>query len=138
MVSSILYSVIESPAHPNLTSLYRRLGIDEIKFNSIRKAIGHLKKCPPDWLVADFTYGYANNYAGVNVSNLDVLLASLRRYAPEAQVVILVEKAELQYVDKLKALFKVHAVLPYPVRAEQMEAVLTSTSDTRSPDQETP
>ena len=134
----MLYSVIESPAHPNLTSLYRRLDIEELKFNSIRKAIGHLKKCPPDWLVADFSYGYANNYAGVNVSNLDVLLASLRRYAPEAQVVILVEKAELQYVDKLKALFAVHAALPYPVRAEQMEAVLTSTADTRSPDQEMP
>ena len=121
-----LYSVIESPAHPNLTALYRRLGIEEIKFTSVRKAISSSKRQPPDWVVADFSYGYANNYAGVNVSNLDVLLASLRRYAPQARVVVLVEKAEYRYVDKLTALFTVHAVLQYPVEAAQMESVLTA------------
>lgn len=124
MPGPVLYSVIESPAHPNLTALYQRLGIEEIKLNSVRKAIGQLKKRPPDWVVADFSYGYANNYAGVNVSNLDVLLSSLRRYAPQAQVVVLVEKAEYQYVDKLRALFTVHAVLQYPVGTAEMEAVL--------------
>ena len=138
MSSPVLYSVIESTAHPNLTSLYRRLGIEEVKLNSVRKAIGRIKHNPPDWVVADFSYGYANNYAGVNVSNLDVLLASLRRYAPQARVVVLVEKAELQYVDKLTALFKVHAVLAYPVQAERMEALLQATADTSSPDQERP
>ena len=125
MSTPVLYSVIESPAHPNLTALYRRLGIEEIKFNSVRKAISSSKRQPPDWVVADFSYGYANNYAGVNVSNLDVLLASLRRYAPQARVVVLVEKAEHRYVDKLTALFSVHAVLQYPVEAAQMECVLT-------------
>ncbi len=124
MPHPVLYSVIESPAHPNLTALYHRLGIDEVKFNSVRKAIGQLKKRPPDWVVADFSYGYANNYAGVNVSNLDVLLASLRRYAPQARVVVLAEKAEYQYVDKLTALFTVHAVLQYPVLPAQMENLL--------------
>lgn len=124
MSERVLYSVVESPAHPNLTALYRRLGIEELKFNSVRKAIGALKKRPPDWVVADFSYGYANNYAGVNVSNLDVLLASLRRYAPEARVVVLVEKAEYQYVDKLASLFTVHAALQYPVQAGDMEALL--------------
>jgi DNA-binding NarL/FixJ family response regulator len=122
----LLYSVIESPAHPNLTALYRRLGIDELKFNSVRKALMQMKKQPPDWVVADFSFGYANNYAGANVSNLDVLLASLRRYAPQARVVVLVEKAEYQYVDKLRALFSVHAVLQYPVQAAQLENVLTA------------
>jgi len=124
MAAPVLYSVIESPAHPNLTALYRRLGIEEIKLNSVRKAISQLKKRPPDWVVADFSYGYANNYAGVNVSNLDVLLSSLRRYAPQARVVVLAEKAEYQYVDKLTALFPVHAVLQYPVQATQMEVLL--------------
>lgn len=124
MTAPVLYSVIESPAHPKLTALYRRLGIEEIKLNSVRKAISQLKKHPPDWVVADFSYGYANNYAGVNVSNLDVLLSSLRRYAPQARAVVLVEKAEYQYVDKLTALFSVHAVLQYPVQAAQMEVIL--------------
>lgn len=125
MTTAVVYSVIESPAHPNLTALYRRMGLEEVKLNSVRKAISQVKKQPPDWVVADFSYGYANNYAGVNVSNLDVLLASLRRYAPQARVVVLADKSEYRYVDKLKALFDVHAVLQYPVEAAQMEAVLT-------------
>jgi DNA-binding NarL/FixJ family response regulator len=126
VASPVLYSVIESPAHPNLTALYRRLGIDEVKFTSVRKAMAQLKKQPPDWVVADFSYGYASNYAGVNVSNLDVLLASLRRYAPQAKVVVLVEKAEYPYVNKLQALFTVHAVLRYPVQPSHMEKLLTA------------
>jgi hypothetical protein len=104
--------------------LYGRLGITELKFNSVRKAIGQLKKQPPDWVVADFSYGYANNYAGVNVSNLDVLLSSMRRYAPAARVIVLAEKSEYQYVDKLKALFTVHTTLQYPVSEAQMEVIL--------------
>lgn len=126
MSVALLYSVIESPAHPNLTALYRRLGVEEIKLNSVRKAIAEVKKRAPDWVVADFSYGYANNYAGVNVSNLDVLLSSLRRYAPQARVVVLAEKAEYQYVDRLRALFSVHAALPYPVSEAQMEALLAA------------
>ncbi len=121
----ILYSVIESPAHPNLSALYHRRGIEELKFNSVRKAISQLKKQPPDWVVADFSYGYANNYAGVNVSNLDVLLASLRRYAPDARVIVLADKSEYQYVDKLKALFKVDMALQYPLSESKMDELLT-------------
>jgi len=124
VAAPVLYSVIESPAHPNLTAFYRRLGIEECKFTSMRKAIGQLKKQPPDWVVADFSYGYANNYAGVNVSNLDVLLASLGRYAPHARVVVLVSKDEARYVEKLTSLFTVDAVLQYPVQEAQMEQVL--------------
>jgi DNA-binding NarL/FixJ family response regulator len=124
MTQSLLYSVIESPAHPNLAALYRRLDIEEVRLASVRKAIAQVKKRPPDWVVADFSYGYANNYAGVNVSNLDVLLASLRRYAPQARVVVLADRAESSYVPKLEALFTIHAVLLYPVTPQQMESVL--------------
>jgi DNA-binding NarL/FixJ family response regulator len=124
MTQSLLYSVIESPAHPNLAALYLRLDIEEVRLASVRKAIAQVKKRPPDWVVADFSYGYANNYAGVNVSNLDVLLASLRRYAPQARVVVLADRAESSYVPKLEALFTIHAVLLYPVTPQQMESVL--------------
>lgn len=48
MASQLLYSVIESPAHPNLTALYRRLDIEEVKLASLRKAIAQVKKRPPD------------------------------------------------------------------------------------------
>jgi hypothetical protein len=127
MPVATLFSVIESPAHPNFTALYRRLEINEVKFNSMRKVIAELKKQKPDFIVAEFSYGYSNNYAGVNISNLDVLLASLRKYAPHARVIVLVDKAEQQYVGKLAALFSLYAVLQFPVREQQMEALLTAT-----------
>lgn len=124
MGKPLVLSVVESPAHPNFSVLYRGLGFDEIKLNSQRKAIGQLKKSKPEFLVAEFNYGYANNYAGVNVSNLDTLLASLRRYSPDTRVIVLVEKAEQQYVEKLAALFTLYRTLVLPVTPAQMTAVL--------------
>ncbi len=121
---SILFSIIESPLHPDLSSLYQRRGLQQVKLTSMRKAMTELKKQIPDYVVAEFFYGYGNNYAGVNISNLDVFLHSLQRYAPKAKVIVLVDKSERQYVDKLKALFPIHAVLQQPVSAQQMEPVL--------------
>ena len=124
MAKPQILSVVESPVHPNFSALYRRLGFEEVKLNSQRKAIGQLKKSKPVFLVAEFNYGYANNYAGVNVSNLDTLLASLRRYSPDTRVIVLVEKAEQQYVDKLAALFPLYEVLVLPVTPQKMTDVL--------------
>jgi hypothetical protein len=119
-----LFSVIESPTHPNFTALYRRLNINELKFNSIRKAMAQLKKQQPDYIIAEFSYGYSNNYAGVNVSNLDVLLATLRKYAPEARTIVMVHRSEYPHISKLEALFPLYAVLQYPVRESQIEELL--------------
>ena len=73
---SLLYSLIESPTHPDFSQLYKELGLKEIKINSHRKAIKLLKRDPPDWVVAEFFYGFGNNYAGVIISNLDVIIKS--------------------------------------------------------------
>lgn len=131
MSDMTLFSVIESPTHPNFSALYRRLKINELKFNSMRKAIAQLKKEKPDYIVAEFSYGYSNNYAGVNVSNLDVLLASLRKYAPQARAIVMVHKYEHQYVGKLEALFPLYAVLQYPVQESRIEDLLTPLKDQR-------
>jgi len=45
----------------------------------MRKVISQTKKQPANYLVTDFIYGYSNN-AGVNISNIDVLLMSMQRY----------------------------------------------------------
>jgi hypothetical protein len=119
-----IFSVVESSAHPNFSALYRRLGLKEVRLASARKTIAQLKKQSPDFLVAEFFYGYGNNYAGVNVCNLDVMLSTLQKYARQAKVIVLVEKPELQYVDRLKALFPVHGVLVQPVQEQQMAECL--------------
>lgn len=119
-----LFSIIESPTHPDFTRLYRKLGIEPSVFESTRKAINALKTEQPDFVVAEFFYGYGNNYAGVNVCNLDVFLYSLQKYAPRACVIVLVDKQEREFVDKLAALFPLYAVLVQPAREAQLEQVL--------------
>lgn len=124
MSQKVLFSIILSPLHPNLVNLYHGLNIENVQFNSMRKAISHLKKQKPDYVVADFLFGYGSNYAGVNVSNLDVFLHSLQKYAPEAKVIVMVEKEEIKHVAKLEALFTLHSVLQYPVSPKTMTDVL--------------
>jgi hypothetical protein len=120
----ILYSVIESPTHPNFSTLYQSMGLQEQKLTSSRKTMSQLKAQPPDFLVAEFFYGFSNNYAGINISNLDVMLYSMQKYAPDARLIIMVSKDEREYVDKLSDIFPIHAVLQHPVREADMRAVL--------------
>jgi hypothetical protein len=129
MARPIVYSIIESPGHPNLSALYRRLGMDELRLPSQRKAVRSLKAQPPDWVVAEFFYGFGNNYAGANLSNLDVFLGSLQRYAPQARVLVLVAKDQRGYVDLLAERFPIHAVLVQPVRESDVESVLAPSGD---------
>ena len=119
-----LFSIVESPLHPDFSALYRRLGLREVRLGSMRKAISALKSRTPDIVVAEFMYGYGNNYAGVNVSNLDVFLYSLQKYSRESAIIVMADKQEVQYVDKLKALFPIQAVLQHPVTEQDMEACL--------------
>lgn len=116
----LLYDIIESPAHPDLTSLAGELGYERLAFTAQRKAIAQLKRRPPDIVVADFFYGYGNNYAGANVSNLDVLLRSLQRFSPDARIVVLTDRHEAAHVPKLADLFQLHAVVTLPADNETL------------------
>jgi len=125
MPKPLLYDIIESPAHPDLSFLSDALGFERFSFNNQRKALSQLKRQPPDIVVADFFYGYGNNYAGANVSNLDVLLRSLQRFAPAARIVILADRHEIQHVPRLAELFELHAVLALPADNDQLKAALS-------------
>ena len=119
-----LFSIIESTGHPNFSDLYSSLNIKEEKLHSMRKAISALKKQQPDFIVAEFFYGYGNNYAGVNISNLDVLLYSLQKYSGDTKVIVLVDKSEFQYVEKLNEIISLHDVFQFPVNAAQLSKSL--------------
>ncbi len=124
MANKILFSLIESATHPDFSRLYKKLGLTETRLFSTRKIMSAMKRQPPDFVVAEFFYGYGNNYAGVNISNLDVMLYSLQKFSPAAKVIVLVDKSERQYVDKLNEVFPLHAVLTLPVQESRMEALL--------------
>ncbi len=119
-----LLSIIESPLHGDFSALYQQLGIHETRVSSMRKAIASIKTLQPDFIVCEFFYGYGNNYAGVNVCNLDVMLASLPRYSPDSKTLVMVDKAEARYVPKLSALFPLHAVLVQPVASSTLQRLL--------------
>ncbi len=121
-----LFSIIESPTHPDFSALYAQLGIEEQRFTTQRKAISALKDQRPDFVVAEFFYGYGNNYAGVNISNLDVFLFSLQKYAPQAKVIVLVDKSERPHVAALNDILPLHAVFTLPVSPADLEAALRS------------
>ena len=89
MATPTLFSIIESSGHPNTSEFYRSIGVEETKINSMRKAIAAIKKQQPDFIVAEFFYGYGNNYAGVNVCKLDVFLYSLQKYSPDAKIIVM-------------------------------------------------
>ena len=125
MPRPLLYDIVESPAHPDLAALCDNLGFERLTFTGQRKAIAQLKRRPPDWVVADFFYGYGNNYAGANVSNLDVLLRSLQRFAPGARVVVLADRQETQHVPRLAELFDLHAIVTLPAGHDRLAAALS-------------
>ena len=120
----LLYDIIESPTHPDLSTLIEPLGFERLAFNAQRKAISELKRRPPDVVIADFFYGYGNNYAGANVSNLDVLLRSLQRFAPAARVVILADRQEIRPTPKLAEGIELHAIIALPADPAQLKAAL--------------
>lgn len=124
MSGKTLFSIIESPQHPDFSELYHSLGIQENRFLSMRKAISALKKQQPDFIVAEFFYGYGNNYAGVNISNLDVMLYSLQKYSEASKVIVLVDKNEYQYVDKLNNIIRLHDIIKFPVKIDLLRNTL--------------
>lgn len=125
MTQLTILSIIESPTHPKLSSLYQQMGAREIKVNSSRNAIKALKTHKPDFIVAEFFYGYGNNYAGVNVSNLDVLLSALPKYSPDTRTIVFVQKEESQYVSKLNELYPLHGAFLHNTPEFAIEESLT-------------
>ena len=119
-----MLSIVESKLHPNFTDLYNSLNIDNLYFNSMRKTIAKLKSHQPDYIVAEFFYGYGNNYAGVNISNLDVMLYTLQKYSPDTRVIVLVDKADQKHVEGLNKIIPLHGVLLHPVTESQMKDLL--------------
>jgi len=115
-----IFSIIESPTHPYFTSFYKKMGVEELCFKHMRKLISKIKKEQPDYIAAEFFYGYGNNYAGINISNLDVMLYSLQRYSPNTKVIVFVDKNERQYVDKLNDILPLHAVLTRPFKEQEL------------------
>lgn len=121
----LLFSLIESPFPPNFSALYKKRGITAQHFDTARNLHRALQQQPPDFFVGEFIYGWGNNYAGANVSNLDVTIRTLQRFAPQAKMIVFMHPREADHIGKLLELFPIHAVLTYPVTEQAMQAALS-------------
>ena len=119
-----LFSLIESPFHPDFSALYDKLGIESGRFNTARNLHRAVQLQAPDFFVGEFIYGWGNNYAGANISNLDVTLRTLQCFAPQAKMIVFIHPREEAHIGKLLELFSIHAVLTYPVSEQAMQAAL--------------
>lgn len=99
--------------------LYQSLGFSVVTEWSERKAIGLLKKSPPDVLVADF---YHQTDFRDRLSNLESLLAAAQS-VPNTRILVFYEPAHQAALDKVRQRMRIDVALPMPVD----EAVLRDT-----------
>lgn len=121
-----LYTLLESATFLRYPELYASLDINETRFQSARQFNKAISRQAPDIVMAEFRYGFGNNYAGVNISNLDVSLYALQRHAPDAQIVVVADKTEMPHLPKLQALFDIAIALPLPLSKSALETALRS------------
>lgn len=119
-----LYAFVQSPFAAHFPDLYQELGIVVERFDSARNLHRAIQKQPPDFFVGEFMYGWANDYAGNTISNLDVTLRTLQAAAPKAKIILVMRPSEEAHIGKLLEVFSVDAVLKYPINEEQMRAAL--------------
>lgn len=119
-----LYTLAASPFAVHFPELFRELGFSATWFDSARNLHRAIKQQAPDVFVGEFVYAWGNDYAGNTVSNLDVTLRTLQAAAPRARIIVVAQPAEAAHIDKLLAVFPVHAVLTTPISEAQMRTAL--------------
>ncbi|GMR20340.1 MAG: hypothetical protein BMS9Abin36_0935 [Gammaproteobacteria bacterium] len=110
----VLLSLIELGGYPNFTPLYQQAGYEVLPANSVRKALGLLKKQVPDVIVAEFNF--QTDFRDRS-STLESLLAVVQRH-PGIHVIIFYEKDYENHLPRLTDHFPVFATIPFPVDPE--------------------
>jgi hypothetical protein len=117
-----LLSIVELGGYPNFASLYEEFGYVVAVENSMRKAIGFLKKTKPAVIVAEFNY--QSDFRD-RTSSLESLLAVVQRL-PETRVIVFYDREYLPQFEKLRARLPVHAAIPFPVEERELRSCLAA------------
>jgi len=124
MAAPTILTIAATLAFPRLAELYLRLGLEDITVDSPRRALAAVKRRPPDFILAEFVYAWGNNYASCHIGNLDSLLAGLPKYAPQARVIVLADKSEMEHAQRLGELYPLHGIAALPVAEQDIEVLL--------------
>jgi len=125
--SRLLLSIVELGGYPNFATLYEELGYVVAVENSMRKAIGFLKRAKPAVIVAEFNY--QSDFRD-RTSSLESLLAVVQRL-PETRVIVFFDREYLPQFDKLRARLPVHAAIAFPVDERELKSCLAGLATLR-------
>ena len=125
MDKPIVLSIVEMGGYPDFTPLYRRAGYQPEKVHSMRKAQAWLKKHKAALVVTEFHF---DPELRDRMSNLESLLAGLQCFAPEAKVIVFIEKAHRARLERVKARYAVQGALDYPIDDSSLEKLLNDIS----------
>jgi hypothetical protein len=117
-----LLSIVELGGYPNFTPLYQEFGYVVAVENSMRKAIGYLKKTKPAVIVAEFNY--QSDFRD-RTSSLESLLAVVQRL-PGTRVIVFYDREYLTQFDQLRARLPVDAAIAFPVEVHELKSCLTA------------
>jgi hypothetical protein len=115
-----LLAIVELGGYPNLTPLYRELGLDFEMVTSQRKAQAALKRRVPDIIVAE--YNFQSDFRD-RTSNLETLMAILQRH-PGVRVICFYLPEVRPKLDLLMARFPIFEAIPFPVSPKAVESAL--------------
>ena len=112
-----LLFIIERGGYAIPMEQFKQAGYAVTVEQSVRKALAALKSLRPDVIVAEFNYG--PKY-GVQISNLEPLLARVQTAHAGAKVIVFTEREFSHHLDKLRTRFAIFDVLTYPVEKETL------------------
>lgn len=122
-----LLAIVELGGYPNLTPVYRELGLDFELVSSQRKAQAALKRRVPDIVVAE--YNFQSDFRD-RTSNLETLMAILQRH-PGVRVICFYLPEFKAKLDLLMARFPIFESVPYPVDPGAVEGALRRALEAR-------
>ena len=116
-----LLSIIEFGGYPDFTALYQQAGFTVSTVNSLRQGLSSLRKQKPHVIVAEFVYGPVY---GSRISNLESLFAGLQKHAPDARLIVFLDKEHAEQFARLKDRFPVFDTLYFPIDAAALQRIL--------------
>ncbi|MES9962021.1 MAG: hypothetical protein ABW116_00615 [Candidatus Sedimenticola sp. 20ELBAFRAG] len=122
----IILSIIEMGGYPDFSPVYKSLGYQPEKVHAIRKAQSWLKKNKPAVVVSEFHF---DPDLRDRMGNLESLMATLQRYAPDAKVIVFIDKNHRPRLEKVQARYDVFGALDYPVDEQRLRALLETAAD---------
>ena len=123
MDTPILLSIVEMGGYPDFTPIYQAAGYRAEKVHSMRKAQAWLRKYRPAVVVAEFHF---DPELRDRMSNLESLLAGLQRFAPQAKVIVFIDKAHRGRLQKVRARYAVQGALDYPIDQSSLAELLAT------------